>query len=49
MLRHLGLGAHADAITGGLGACCARAARDAGPGGHAGTLEMTDAIIAGVQ
>jgi len=50
MLRHLGLGAHADAITGAIGAVL-REGRHVTPdlGGHTGTLEMTDAIIAGVQ
>jgi isocitrate dehydrogenase (NAD+) len=50
MLRHLGLGAHADAIAGAIGAVL-REGRHMTPdlGGHAGTLEMTDAIIAGVQ
>jgi isocitrate dehydrogenase (NAD+) len=50
MLRHLGLGAHADAITGAIGAVL-REGRHVTPdlGGHSGTLEMTDAIIAGVQ
>jgi isocitrate dehydrogenase (NAD+) len=50
MLRHLGLGAHADAITGAIGAVL-REGRHVTPdlGGNAGTLEMTDAIIAGVQ
>jgi len=50
MLRHLGLGAHADAITGAIGAVL-REGRHVTPdlGGSAGTLEMTDAIIAGVQ
>ncbi len=50
MLRHLGLGAHADAITAATGAVL-REGRHVTPdlGGSAGTLEMTDAIIAGVQ
>ena len=50
MLRHLGLGAHADAITGAIGSVL-REGRHVTPdlGGNAGTLEMADAIIAGVQ
>ena len=50
MLRHLGLGAHADAITAAIGAVL-REGRHVTPdlGGNTGTLEMTDAIIAGVQ
>jgi isocitrate dehydrogenase (NAD+) len=50
MLRHLGLGAHADAITAATAAVL-REGRHVTPdlGGNAGTLEMTDAIIAGVQ
>jgi len=50
MLRHLGLGPHADAITAAAGAVL-REGRHVTPdlGGSAGTLEMTDAIIAGVQ
>ena len=50
MLRHLGLGPHADAISGAIGAVL-REGRHVTPdlGGSAGTLEMTDAIIAGVQ
>jgi isocitrate dehydrogenase (NAD+) len=50
MLRHLGLGAHADAITGAVGAVL-REGRHVTPdlGGNAGTLEMADAISAGVQ
>jgi len=50
MLRHLGLGAHADAITAAAGAVL-REGRHVTPdlGGQAGTLEMSDAIIAGVQ
>jgi isocitrate dehydrogenase (NAD+) len=50
MLRHLGLGAHADVITAATGAVL-REGRHVTPdlGGNAGTLEMTDAIITGVQ
>lgn len=50
MLRHLGLGAHADVITAATGAVL-REGRHVTPdlGGGAGTVEMTDAIIAGVQ
>jgi isocitrate dehydrogenase (NAD+) len=50
MLRHLGLGAHADVITAATGAVL-REGRHVTPdlGGSAGTLEMADAIIAGVQ
>jgi isocitrate dehydrogenase (NAD+) len=50
MLRHLGLGPHADAITAATGAVL-REGRLVTPdvGGNAGTIEMTDAIIAGVQ
>jgi isocitrate dehydrogenase (NAD+) len=50
MLRHLGLGAHADVITAATGAVL-REGRHVTPdlGGNGGTLEMTDAIITGVQ
>jgi isocitrate dehydrogenase (NAD+) len=50
MLRHLGLGPHADAITAAMAAVL-REGRHVTPdlGGKAGTLEMADAIITGVQ
>jgi isocitrate dehydrogenase (NAD+) len=50
MLRHLGLGQHADVITAATGAVL-REGRHVTPdlGGNAGTLEMADAIVAGVQ
>ena len=50
MLRHLGLGAHADVISAATGAVL-REGRHVTPdlGGNGGTLEMTDAIITGVQ